>query len=293
MNNKHTILIILLTMMVIFSACESIVTEDNNSLMLNTEESISQDSEQKIDKTDDNINKDIQLNKLMNILNDNLEVIENRNLSYDERIDEVMKFIENLNLLLSMKESMMLEDEDLEKALGNKVVSKTKMFASSGIEYKIRIVRYNGLSELHGTLERMWTFLQIQDNNKVFNQLLVEESSKIIDDFYLLKTNDRLIITLTGYLTIYKPNPVFASSWQFEGGKWKKVSIFDSNILSNDIWSYDIYNNDLIIENKNKSNILIRVNEESNGFEIYLQNDSTEKVQFKVINDKLRLIEVE
>jgi hypothetical protein len=101
-------------------------------------------------------NKD-DFNTIISTLNEELEGINNKNLNHDDRIEMTTKFIKNLTKLLRTKESTELNDEDLQKELDYNIVAKSNIQNNDGIS--VRIVRFDGLSELVGTLERKWTYL--------------------------------------------------------------------------------------------------------------------------------------
>lgn len=94
---------------------------------------------------------------------------------------------------------------------------------------------------------------------------------------------------MPGYQTIYKPYPVFLSTWQLKEGEWEKANLFSNNIVSNDIWNIKVTENMMIIQSKNKDELTVGLNQQKNGFEVYSEADHNKKLEFKLQGEQIVL----
>lgn len=220
------------------------------------------------------------LSNLIGTLNEELKDINDKNLTHDERVGMTKKFVRNLTKLLRIKESRELSDEELQKALNYNIVAKTNIQNINGIS--ARIVRFDGLPELFGTLERKWTYIQWWNNMEVNSQIIINKGAEVTDNFLFLKAKGIPTIILSGYQTIYKPYPVFLLTWQLKDGEWKKVNLFSNNIMSNDIWNINVTESMMTIESKSKDELTVRLNQQKDGFEVYTEPNQNKKLEFKL-----------
>lgn len=199
----------------------------------------------------------------------------NNDLTHDEKVELSSSYIDKLTELLSSVYTMKLGDSELEKLLDNNVVIKS----ASQNDFRIRTIRYDGLSNVFGTLERRWTFVQWEKNGNVYVQLQSEQSSEIVDKVIVFKNAEDYVMLVGGYHAIYKPSPAFISSWKLNGVLWEEIDIFDSNIKADKRFS--TFDNILIYEsgfeksiekNKSGNGLLVKDNDET-VFEIIYTDD--------------------
>ncbi len=233
-----------------------------------------------VDSTDD-------LSTIIGTLNEELKGINDKNLAHDERVGMTIKFIENLTKLLQNKESTKLSDEDLQKALDYSIVSKTKIQNIDG--NNVRIVRFDGLPELFGTLERKWTLIQWWNDKEIHSQIIINKGAEVVEDFLVSNTKGLPTVTLAGYLTMYKPFPVFLSTWQLKDNKWSKTNMFSKSIASNDGWEIKVSESELVVESKSKDEITVEINQQKNGFVVYSEADQQKKIEFKLDGEEITM----
>ena len=226
-----------------------------------------------------------ELNTIISLLNESLNGINNKNFTHDERIEMTTRFLENLTKLLETKESTKLGDEDLQEALDYSIVSKTKTKVVG--KYNVRIVRFDGLPDLFGTLERKWTFIQWWNDKEIHSQILINRGAEVVDDFVVTNIKSLPTIILTGYLTMYKPFPVFLSTWQLNDNKWGKINVFSKNITKNNICRLSVADNRLSIKNIGNEEITVEVNQKENGFLVYSEQNHKEKIELKLENEQI------
>lgn len=238
-------------------------------------------------KPNANVDKKDDLNTIIGVLNEDLKGINNKNLEHDERVGTTTNFTQNLTKLLKNKESTKLSDEDLQKALNYNIVAKTNIQNIDGVS--ARIVRFDGLPELFGTLERKWTYIQWWNDMEVHSQIIINKGAEVTDDFLFTKVKGIPSIILAGYQTIYKPYPLFLSTWQLADGVWKKVNLFSSNIVSNDICNINVTENMITLESEHKDELTVGLNQQKDGFEVYFETDQNKKLEFKLQGEQIIL----
>ncbi|MDD2402623.1 MAG: hypothetical protein PHI90_08220 [Clostridia bacterium] len=253
--------------------------EGNTSDSLTT---ITQSHEQK-SITNEGSKNDINIS--IETLNCILKDINNKNFTHAERVGMTTIFLENLTKLLQNKESIKLSDEDMQNALDYSIVSKTK--AQSIDENNVRIIRFDGLPELYGTLERKWIYIQWWNDNEVFAQIIINKGAEVVDDFLISKINSVQTVTLAGYLTMYKPFPVFLSIWQLRDNKWSKACLYSDGIVTNDNWKLMIKENKLTVESKNNNEITVKINQQKQEFVVYSEADKKNKIEFNLKSGKI------
>jgi hypothetical protein len=227
-----------------------------------------------------NVGSKDDLSTIIGTLNEELNGINDKNLTHDERVEITTKFIENLAKFLRIKESTKLSDEDLQKALDYNIVAKTNVQNIDGTS--VRIVRFDGLPELFGTLERKWTYIQWWTDMGVHSQIIINKGAEVTDDYLFSKVKGIPTVILSGYQTTYKPYPVFLSTWQLTDGEWKKVNLFSNNMVSNEIWNIKVSENMMTIESKNTDELTVGLNQQKDGFEVYSEADQNKKLEFKL-----------
>ncbi len=291
-REKYVVLIIVLALS--FSACnkteqgisieppKASVTVEPKSSPDNKSSTSNVNMQNPAPKSTTNVGNKDDLSTIIETLNEELKDINDKNFAHDERVEMTTKFIGNLTKLLQIKESIKLSDEDLQKALDYTIAAKTNVQNINGIS--TRIVRFDGLPELFGTLERKWTYIQWWSDMEVHSQIIIKKGAEVTDDFIFSKVKGIPTIILSGYQTIYKPYPVFLSTWQLKDGEWEKVNLFSNNIVSNDIWNIKVAENMMTIESKNKDELTVGLNQQKNGFEVYSEADHKKSMNsnFKV-----------
>lgn len=234
-----------------------------------------------------NVGSTDDLSTIMGTLNGELKGINDKNLAHDERVEMTTKFIENLAKFLRIKESTKLSDEDLQKALDYNIVAKTNAQNINGT--RVRIVRFDGLPELFGTLERKWTFVQWWNDKEVKSQIIIKKGAEVADDYLFSIVKGLPTVILSGYQTTYKPYPVFLSTWQLKDGEWKRVNLFSNQIVSNEIWNIKVSENMMTIESKNKDQLTVELNQQKDGFGVYSEADQNKKLEFKLQGEQIVL----
>lgn len=224
---------------------------------------------------------------IIKTLNEELKGINEKNLTHDERVEMTKKFIENLINFFEIKESTNLSDEDLQKALDYNIVAKTNDQNIDGTS--VRIVRFDGLPELFGTLERKWTYIQWWDDMEAHSQIIINKGAEVTDDFIFTKVKGIPTVILAGYQTTYKPYPVFSSTWQLKDGEWKKVNLFNNNEVSNEFWNIKVSENMMTIESKSNDELTVGLNQQKDGFAVYSEADLNKKLEFNIQGEQIVL----
>jgi hypothetical protein len=294
------ILALALSLSILFSACDKIkqgssVGEPQPSVTVKPKTSIDDTSSissttevqsPKPESTTNDGNKD-DLNTIIATLNDNLKSINNKTITHDERVQFTTRLIENLTKLLKNRESSKLSDEELQKALDYNIVVNSKAQSFDGTNFNVRIVRYDGLPELFGTLERKWSLIQWWDDTRINVQTIIDKGTVVTDDFLIWKVKGAPTVVLTGYLTLYKPYPVFLSTLQLMDNKWEKTNLFSNNIVSNDVWNFTLSDNMVKVESKKKDEITVEMNQQKDGFVVYSEVDQKKKFEFKLEGNQI------
>lgn len=306
MERKFVPVVVALAVSMILSACSKIEngkvginpnvnlpgTGATDAIKNNTNSPLPRGQTPKPANISGNINdKENDLKSVITELNESLRGVNNKNLSRDERLKLLTSFLEDIKSLLAKRESTKYSDEELQKALDyNIFVSKTIIANINGVDTSLRIVRYDGLPELCGTLERKWTYVQWWDDKRVNTQIIVNKGADVIDDFLMVKVKDKPTLVLAGYYTVYKPFPVILSTWQMSDDKWNKVGVFNSTIISNNLWDFKLSENKLTVENKNKDEITVETNQQRDGFLIYSETDQNKRIELKLLGDQISII---
>lgn len=272
---KKNMVIVFLGIMLLLTSCGNQivneVTTDSSDLPM--KENVS--NEPIKEKNEDIVTTEEVIRLKIAELNKLQEDIKNVNFSHEDRVKKSWEYIECLQGFLEEDFTKLLEDEELTELLGHNVVLKSNVSTDFGI----RIVRYDGLPELFGKLERKWTIIQWWNAEGVYVQVLNEKNAENTSEIILLKNNEEdLILLLGGYLTTYNPFPVYVSAWMLEENKWEAINIVEKD--KNYEESISVYGNEIVIENISQQSIVI--NEEINGFNIL--NDRSE-LMYKVIFD--------
>jgi len=208
-------------------------------------------------------------NLLIEELNEHQNNIYNDSLTHEERVENTLLYTDKLLQLLRNEDASNIEDEELQNLLEYKIHAFTQQSMVNDKSINIRIVRYDGLPELFGTMERRWTFIQWWDGKKNGAQVLVDKGAEIVSEFLLVKTSsDQFVLTLAGYAAVYKPYPVFISTYQFEEDSWNPTNILGNiSEINDDTWIANVHNNLLVIENYIDTSELLEINNLPNGFE--------------------------
>lgn len=272
------------------------VTKQNekaNGIVENQESDKANNIANQLKTTNSNIENNVvsedNIQKIISDLVDNLKKIKDSKVSREDRLIESEKLHSNLKKLLTEKTSKNLSDEDYSKFFGSDIVSKTKNLELNGKNVKIRIIQYNGNPLLYGTLERIWVYVQWWDEKTDNFQLLVDQGGEMVKDFTVINVNKKDYLLLVGYLTLYKPYPVFASTWELNNNIWQPINIFSDKINSNATWEFSIYDNELIIENINKDVISVDLIKKDIGFEAYSEVDSSAQAKFILSDNQIIL----
>ena len=277
MKKTGVILTLIFTIALMFSACDKI---EKNNYVEQPKLIVAVESK----SNDDNIS---DISTVIIALNETLKGISNKTLTHDERVEMTTSFVENLTKLLQNKESTKLSDEDLQEALDYNIVSMTKAKNIDGIS--IRIVRFDGSSELFGTLERKWTYIQWWNDEEAHAQIIISKGAEVVEDFLVIKNNGESTLTLAGYLTMYKPFPVFLSTWQLKDNKWSKTNLFSKSIIANDVWELKITDNELVVESKSKDEINVEINQQSKEFVVYSEVNQKKNIEFKFEGEEIMM----
>jgi hypothetical protein len=268
----------------ILSACSNL---DQNKVYSNQTRTLESNTQNDaLPKTNINGSEGNSVGTIIKTLSDNREAIHNEALSKEQRKISSLNYIENLEKFLNLRESTKYSDQELRKTLGDDVVSKTTKVNISGREIDARILRYDGLSELFGTLARRWTYIQWWDDKKVMVQCLDKKGADVVNDLIVLKAKDRSIMLLAGYQTSYYPPPVFLSSWEFNGDKWIEVDLFKNNISSEDTLKITKYENRISVEGKDRIKLTVEQNQQRDGFVVYSEADK-KKREFRLSGEQI------
>ncbi len=117
----------------------------------------------------------------------------------------------------------------------------------------------------------------------VYSQIIINKGAEVTDDFLITTIKEIPRIILVGYQTIYKPYPVFISSWQLEDNEWEEDNLFSDNIVSTSTWNIQVAENIMTIESNSKDdNLTVELNQQKDGFNVYSESDHNKKMEFKL-----------
>ncbi|MGE5403837.1 MAG: hypothetical protein ACM3PP_02755 [Candidatus Saccharibacteria bacterium] len=217
----------------------------------------------------------------------NVKIYRDSSVSQETRVDALLKANDDLEELLKLDETASLSDDLLKSKLHNEVIVTKKKIVINGQSGFMRIVRYDGLPEVCGTLERVWTYVQWNDGFTRC-QRLIDQGGEMATDFIYKPNPKSPSLILVGYTTEYSPRPVFASAWQLKDSRWVPISAFDQGIVSKSPWKISYADNEMIIEN-NDDQLFVETDEGNSGFKVYSQNDSKTRLQFEVAGSQILL----
>jgi len=272
---KKYIAIVLISISLIFSSCSDDAQFDNvdknneNRHSVNLEQGEDEDTEN-IDSSENGLSNE---NVTYDVLNELQESIIDSDFSHDERVDMSMKYVDYLTTFLEIEANSQLSNDELEDILNYNVVSKT--ITLNGNQY--RVVRYDGLPELFGTLERKWTIIQWSSEDETHIQMLLSKTADTIADIVIVNENEEIIMVAGGYLTSYNPFPIFLSTWKLVENQWVSIDLFDSDITSGE--EFEFFENKITLHSNTQEKI--QVNSEGKGFTII--NEDSGKIQYKII----------
>lgn len=216
------------------------------------------------DTTNQNVTNDF--------LNELQEDIIGGDYTHDERINMSLEYIENLMNFLEIEANSKSSNDELEEILNYNIVSKTKVFNGN----KYRIIRYDGLPELFGTLERKWTVIQWWSEEETYVQMLHAQSADNIDDIIIVDEDNEIIMLAGGYLTSYRPFPIFLSTWKLVENQWVAVNLFDNDISLGE--EFTLFENKIILNSNTQQKI--KLNHEGDEFLISEEDSGKNQYQF-------------
>ncbi len=142
----------LVTLMVGCSSKEEVISNKEkvgSEAMAQDKEPVNEQPQQ-TNETQEKENKE-SIEKVLRDLKAKLDQISDTTRSGDDRSLVLGQFLEGLTAFLQTEGSSEYTDQELEEKLGNQIFSKTKKINGTGI----RVVRYAGLPDMLGTLERV------------------------------------------------------------------------------------------------------------------------------------------
>ena len=215
-------------------------------------------------------------------------------LSEEVKKDNIDKFIQGINVVLNNPQSKNLSDNDFKLLITDSLTAITKSASLNGTETKIRVLRFDGSPKLFGTLEREWLFVQWWNNDQLNSSMLIEKGGEMVEDFSVINAEGNLKVVTIGRETEYSPSPVFAMGWALNSGRWDKFNCFGNDIVSNGEWILKVFDNELIAEKSKEGEegmdkLDIKFNQIGNGFDIFPENNLSNKKQFKLEGEEFKV----
>ncbi len=222
-----------------------------------------------------------EITQLLNSLQEDLKGVQNSKLPAVERQQNFANITENLSLLLLMKESTILSDAELEKAVPS-LRFQTKAANIDGKVINIRIARLDSFFWVTpGTLHRYWSYVQWWDESSVHVQVLRAREGSTPIDFLVLSVDGKPTLLLAEYSSVYRPYPHVLSTWQLAGAEWAKAPMFGPNVVADDKWNLRIYDNDVVIESSPQKPLKVAPNAQGDGFVFSVFADNNEAIELR------------
>ncbi len=223
-----------------------------------------------------------EMTQLLSSLQESLKGVQDDKLTAAERQQHFANITENLSLLLLMKESTILSDTEMEKALRS-LHFQTKAASIDGKAIKVRIARLDSFFWVTpGTLHRYWTYVQWWDESSVHVQVLRARESSTPVDFLVLPVDGKPTLLLAEYSSVYRPCPHILSTWQLSGAEWAKTPIFGPNVAADEKWNLRIYGNDVVIESQPPKPLETLPNTLGDGFVFFVFADKNEAIELRL-----------
>lgn len=125
---------------------------------------------------------------------------------------------------LQTKEGSLKSNVELEKIMRNKIVIINRKMSDGTY---IRIFNYKEEFGIFGTLEGKWTIIQVYNEKVVFAKIIFENSCETATGIISECLNSKSYFIIYGYSSIYRPMPVFLSSFKIENGKYSNCDILE------------------------------------------------------------------
>ncbi len=174
--------------------------------------------------------------------------------SYEQRLEESEKFVEDFYNYLQTEASYEISPKDLAKKYSSVYEVEVKNNTSNDT---FRAYWVSGDPTLYGNLEKEWTFLQWKDGGTIYVKKLEEKSGKKARSI-IINTEG---IAVIGYDNVFSGKQIYVSLFKMSGN-----DILDreqGGTLEHDKYVFDVSENDIYI-----SSILYR--------DIYFENLGTE-----------------
>lgn len=149
----------------------------------------------------------LQLSKLVQIISDNTQ-------ERSIREKATMDFIKFLQLTLS---NYVISTQELSDLQLNVFVCEKPESIQNNIS--IRFIVFMSYPEIFGTLERTWTFAEINQGDKKSIQMIYEKTPETPTNCKIIQEDGRYYVLLYGGTTAYSPRPLFISFWELSGEK--------------------------------------------------------------------------
>lgn len=232
-----------------------------------------------------NVGDDDNLSTINGAIIEDIKGINDKSFTHDERVEKTINIIENLKEFFETEESTKLSDEDLQRVLDYKIVAKTNVNNINGTS--VRIIRFDGLPELFGTLERKWTYIQWWNDREVYSQIIINKGAEVTDDFLFLEVKGAPTVILAGYQTIYNPYPIFLASWHLKDSEWKKVNLFSNDVVSNENWDIKVSENMATIESNDMDELIVVLDKQKGCYKVYSDVEQNKKLEFRFQGDQM------
>lgn len=215
-------------------------------------------------------------------IRDRLVVIHNDGLQDHERLDALEQLKKELEIFCENNTSTTLTDAEVSEILDEYARVTSISMPSNEHTYHLRMIQYQGPTDLLGTLENKFTLLQWWDESQFINaQWIIDGEAEQVTNYMIRSEDDSIELMLGGYVSLYSPKPVFVSLWELKGNQWMEGELqTDQAIGNSELWQISQDENMLLIESQQQEELEIDHNEGTNVFFITREDGSQLQLQW-------------
>ncbi|WP_197031696.1 hypothetical protein [Paenibacillus massiliensis] len=199
-----------------------------------------------------------------------------------ERLDALEQLKKELEIFCKNNTSTTLTDAEVSEILDEYARVTSTSMPSNEHTYHLRMIQYQGPTDLLGTLENKFTLLQWWDESQFINaQWIIDGEAEQVTNYMIRSEDDSIELMLGGYVSLYSPKPVFVSLWELKGNQWMEGELRTDQALGNsELWQISQDENMLLIESQQQEELEIDHNEGTNVFFITRENGSQLQLQW-------------
>ena len=207
---------------------------------------------------------------------------ENKKLNSELRREKTEILMKKLEKYLQTKDSSLKSDEELIKLMKNKIDILSRNISD---ESKVRVINYQGEFGIFGTIEGKWTIVQRYSKEKSEAKMIFENSCETVTGIISEYFENKEYFIIYGYSGIYRPMPVFLSSFIIENGKYQSYDILGKNKIAGNL-KIEKTDNFILVNGENEDGLNIEEMENKN---LIIITDGDKEYKFMMNNGKMIL----